>query len=168
VKTIPVLKMKSSRQELLNNKDKSMKSFLSDISFIIEAVYSKNKTDSDMLEIRDKFAVARRENPSGLVEIAGPYIWKYREQIKNEQVNFFLDRDFFEDIKEAKQTKGEEIVEMTEFEDVPVIMDKVKKTWVMFQKPEQQTLIKKVQSMLQHYCRYISVSRELDKAEQQQ
>lgn len=148
-----------NRTALTNSQDKSVTNFISNLNVILNAVYQKNKKDDDMNSLRDKFNVVRKENPNGLVEMAGPSIWKYREKIKDENVNFFLNNSFEEDIKEAQEKAS--VAEISEFEDVPVLLNKAKRAWHSFTLIEQQTIIKTIKTILQSYATYLSTCKEL-------
>jgi hypothetical protein len=152
-----------SRKDVLNMKESKMASFISNLNSVVDAVYQKNKKDNDMQAIKDKFDVVRKENPIGLVEMAGPYIWKYREKIKNENTSFFLNNSFEEDIQKAREDS--QLAEITEYEDVPVLLNKIKRTWHSFMPAEQQILIKKIQALLADYVGYISSCRALKPTE---
>jgi hypothetical protein len=150
-----------SRRDIINMRDTSMSKFNADLTSIVNAVYSKNKKDDEIISIKDKLSIARKENPVGLIEIAGPHIWKYREQIERENISFFIRNNFENDIIEASK----EIAEITEFEKTSVLLDKAKSVWHMLLKEEQIHMIKLIKSLLQHYSTYLSASKKLKEIE---
>lgn len=149
------------RKSIMDMKDRAITGFIADLGSILDAVFDKNKKDVDVIAIMDKFNVVRRENPSGLVEMAGPYVWKYKDQIRTENTSFFLNNNFEEDIEDA-QSKAQ-VAEITDFEDIPVLLNKAKRTWHCFQPTEQQIIIKKMQSIIKQYATCLSADRELSK-----
>ena len=148
-----------SRNTLQDTVNTAVKNFCQDMTFIIDVVYGKNKKDNLLIDVRDKFVVIRKENPNGIVEVAGPYIWKYREQIKNKDANFFLHNTFENDIINSQGG----VAEITPIDDITVILNKCKLTWHTFQKIEQDTIMKHVQNLLRSYATYVSATKEIAK-----
>lgn len=148
-----------SPQHLKQESANAVKQFVSDMTFIIEAIYQKNKKDPQIIELKDKFCIIRREDPTAIIAKAGPYLWKYREQIKQQNITFFLNNEFETDIVAATPA---EVLEATTFEDVPILLEKCKNTWHMFQITEQETLIKKIRGLLRSYALYISVQKQIE------
>lgn len=148
-----------NRESLLATRDKAVSNFANNMSKIIQAVKEKQKQNIDIIKIQDMFSVARRETPEMIVQMAGPYIWKYREQISTGNVDFFLANNFEEDIIEANGKK--EIAEISEFENTALLMQCAKRTWHMFIPAEKQNIIKLIKSLLQEYAKYISACKRL-------
>jgi hypothetical protein len=145
------------RKQLIEASDQAVKDFAEDLGYLVDAVLQKNRKDNLMSDMKNLFDLVRKENPIGLIEIAGPYIWKYRDNISKQNVGFFLQNNFEEDIISAKKNK--EIAEISNFEDIPMLLDQCKRTWHMFQKEEQQVLVKRVRNMLVKYATYVSATR---------
>lgn len=149
-----------NRDNLLEVRDKAVSNFVLNMSKIIQAVKEKQKQNFDIIKIQDLFSVARRETPEMIVQMAGPYIWKYREQISAGNANFFLDNNFEEDIMEANGKK--EIAEISEFENTALLMQCAKRTWHMFIPAEKENIVKLTKSLLLEYIRYISARKQLE------
>lgn len=147
-------------QYLQQESTNAVKQFVSDMTFIIEAIYQKNKKDPQIIELKDNFCIIRREDPTAIIAKAGPYLWKYREQIKQQNIAFFLNNEFEADI--ATATTAGKFLEATTFEDLPILLEKCKNTWHLFQTTEQEALIKKIRGLLRSYALYISVQKQID------
>jgi hypothetical protein len=156
-----VKKANQTRKNILDMKDKAQTGFVMELNAIIDAVCQKNSKDIDIVGVRDKFNIIRRENPTMLLEMAGPHVWEYRVQIKDENIGFFLNNSFEKDIEKAQSQSA--VAEITDFEDIPVIMNKIKSTWHRFMSAEQQIIIKRMKALIAHYATYVSATRELNK-----
>jgi hypothetical protein len=153
------------RRELLQNKDTSVRDFIANLTFIIEAVYSKNKRDPEMIGLRDKYSVARKESPEKIIEITGPKIWKYRKPISEGKVSFFLDNDFSEDIEEMQDSQSPQEPNSEKNRDLVELLDRARKVWEIFSPTEQTVIVKKVQGLLQYYSCYLSADKKLRELE---
>lgn len=148
------------RKLYLDQQEEVKKKFSDELGFMINCLWSRNKKDADILQIKDQYSVIRKENTTVIIEGAGPYIWKYREQISKSNVNFFLASDFKDELAVASASQ---IPEMTSFEDLPAILTKIKRTWHLFSPEEQEILKNKSKSLLSAYAGYISAGKELEK-----
>jgi hypothetical protein len=143
--------MDEERENHRKSMERGMVGFVRDLNKIVVDVCRKNDRDRDLRELRDKFFVVRKENPNGLVEIAGPYIWKYRKQIESRDASFFLTNSFEDDII-GSSPNG--VAEVSEFSDVPVLLQKIKKTWHQFDEDEKSVVMKTVANLLKNYSLY--------------
>jgi len=151
------------KKDVINAREASVSEFAANLNVIITSIHQKNKRDDDMQAIKDKIDVVRKENPVGLIEMAGPYLWKYKEKIGSENVSFFLNNSFEEDIEKAREES--QLAEITEYEEIPALLNKVKRTWHSFTPPEQQIIVKRIKALLANYAKYLSASRTLKASE---
>jgi hypothetical protein len=153
---------KKRKRDTIRMRDDSVRDFVNALNQVISAVYSKDKRDDSIIAIRDKFNVIRKEAPDRVITMAGPYLWKYREQIGEGNVNFFLNCDFEEDIKEAQ--RDSELAEITEFSEIPKLLGKAKRIWHCFTKEEKNVVMNHIKTMLQKYACYVSAEKSLGDA----
>jgi len=139
---------KNARLQLERNIDTIAKNFCAELTAVINAIYSKSSKDVDVMTLHDKFIVVKRENPKGLLEKTGPYLWKYREQIANENTEFFLNNTFEDDITGSP-------------EDFSVLLNKCKQIWHSLQLMEKSVIIKHIRVAVSAYAKYLSYSKEL-------
>jgi hypothetical protein len=144
-------------QNLRKDIDVSTKQFINDMIFVVDAVYQKNRKDLKFGEFRDKFSIARRENPNGLLEIVGPYLWKYKDDIISQNVKAFLDNDFVEDVESFRVSHPNE-----NLDTVHVFLNQCKQSWGQFLPREQDVLFKKIRNMLSQYAKYASATKALE------
>jgi hypothetical protein len=156
----PAIARLQARKQYLDQQESSMKVFITDFGYVITAMYNKNKRDADVMKIKDGYQIIRNENPKLVMEMAGPYLWNYREEIKGRKESFFLNNDFKKELAEAQKSG---VAEMTDFEDLPAIIGKMKRTWNLFTAVEKETIWGKVTSMLSQYASYVAAQKELDK-----
>jgi hypothetical protein len=142
---------------LLDLKEKATKEFISELSFVINALYSKNTNDNDFIFIKDGFAVAKNENPTVVLMVSGPYLWKYREQIENSNITFILQNDYETEIEEAK----EKLQSTDKYNQIKDILKKIKSTWHLFSEPEQSMIIKKMQKLIISYATFVGAEKKM-------
>lgn len=134
----------------LATKDESLKKFLTEFTFILNVICDKNKKDVDIEAIKDGFMIARKENPECILIKVGPYVWKYREIM--DDVNKLLSYDFSKELDRLANVENEK---------VKVILIKIKKTWGLFTKLEQDLINKKMKMIISNYATYVGACKQL-------
>lgn len=152
-----------SKEELQAEQDKQVKDFNAALAFMIRCVVDKNKKDEDIKDINDKFLAVKRENPSIVVIHGGPRVWKYREEIKKGEINFFLDNNFEDDVEEVQKEVQDEIPEAADTKKVMEIMTKIKLSWHRFNKEEQEEIMKRAKKLVKTYAAYLATDKQLQK-----
>jgi hypothetical protein len=147
------------RTQLLKNKTEFLHKYLNKLMEIINAMYSKNKKEPEIIELRDKFLVAKKEVPEKIINDTGPYLWTYREQIKKREIKKLLENDFQEEIGQYKET----IPSMEKFEKIPHLINQIKRTWHLFTSAEQNAMFTLLQELTGYYASYVGICRELKK-----
>jgi hypothetical protein len=148
------------KKQYLDQQTSNQKIFIADLSFTVNAMFTKNKKDPDICKIKDGFSIVKNETPELVLKRAGPYLWKYRNQIGSRDDKFFLNSDFKDDIASVSESG---IPEMTEFSDFPAMIQKLKHTWHLFTVPEKTHLWEKIANMLSQYAGYLQAEKELEK-----
>jgi hypothetical protein len=149
-----------AKRELRETRDKAIKDFINNLSFLISAVLQKNPKDNDFKRRIDEYNIAKKDAPEGVVKISGPPVWDYRKDIAAGNIKKFLMTDYTDDIKKYSDgtVPDEDLIE----EDT-VIIDKIKRTWHLCTPAEQSTMLLKVQQMVQYYAQYLSTIKQLQK-----
>jgi hypothetical protein len=140
-------------------KDKASKDFLTKMTFIVNAMYNKNKNDGHLIEVRDGYMTAKNENPDCIVMLAGPQFWTYRQTINSGILDSLLDSDFKDDI--AKIEGAEKYLEK-----IQIVMKKVKDTWLTFNADEQKVFKEKFKGMVGDYASYLKACKLLKPLEE--
>jgi hypothetical protein len=140
---------------LIDLKEKAVKGFISELSFLVNAVYAKNTNDQDFIFLKDAFTVAKNENPEVVTISSGPYIWKYREQIEKGNVDFIINNDYSSEI-EAIKTEID-----NSYDQVTKLLSKIKSSWSSFSSVEQGLIVTKVKNLVVHYATYLGAVKKL-------
>jgi hypothetical protein len=142
------------------------KNYSLNLGSLVDAVLTKHPKDAQLQGVVDKFNILRREDPMRTIELGGPHLWKYREQIHAENVNFFLNNNFKEDIVTGAAACNQ-VIDSSQIDSITDLLDKVKLTWHMYSESEQGVLIKKIKAALACYAKYISLQKQLQALENQ-
>lgn len=137
----------------ISEKERTATDFANVMTTIINAIYEINKKDNYILEVKDRYAIVRRENPFIIITIVGPYLWKYRENIKTGNLDVLLNNDFRDDVFEARGLIPDC------FDKIEDIINSFKRSWILFNTNEKEILKKKLQKMLAYYSGYLSVCK---------
>lgn len=132
--------------------------FNENLTKLINALLSKNRDNVDLLQMKDQLNVARKEMPRNIVELVGPHVWKYREQISNRDFNNLLNNVYENDVIEAA---GDEIVDNDKLAKASRIIQICKLTWHMFTAPEKEVIIKYITALLSGYAGYLSAIKHV-------
>ena len=149
----------TSRKDTIKIMDKAISDFVNEMTFVVNAMFEKNKKDNDIIEIRDGYMVAKRENPDCILKLVGPYFWKYRADITSGKMNDLLKNDYKDDIMEAQGS----LVDTSNFDKIQSIMSKIKRTWHLFTIHEQEILKGKFIKMVSIYATYVGGCKYLEK-----
>jgi hypothetical protein len=152
----------TQKRELREQKDACMKKFIHELTQLASAAMTKNKNDADFSRRFDEYNIAKRDAPDAVLRIAGPPIWDYREDIAKGNVDKFLKADYIDDI----QKYADKIPDADFIESERVLIEKIKRTWHLFVPAEQQIMLKRVQTLVSLYAKYIKINRELDKLQE--
>lgn len=138
-----------NNQKALQEKEKAITEFANIASTIINAIYELNRKDIYILEIKDKYAIIRREQPQIIIKIVGPYLWKYRENIKTGNLDILLKNDFNDEKIEAQELIHDSI------DKINNIIESFKNSWLLFSPFERDIIKKKLQKLLAYYSGYL-------------
>lgn len=150
-----------SYNQLMQEQDTCMKSFLDDLTYLVGALKSKNPRDPDLDEVRDRFMAVKNEVPALIMTGAGACIWKYRAKIaaaNTEAESFFLAHDFKADYAAIRK----ELPPSDDFEKFPEVLHKIKLTWHQFSPAEKGEVWTRAKRMLKMYATYEGNRRALE------
>lgn len=143
----------SNKQQLLKDKEKYIVDFSNELLTLITAFWRINKKDPFILEIYERYGIIKRENPNLLIEIVGPYIWKYRETITLGNLDSLLNNTFNEEITEIIGMIPDTL------DKIHDIIKSIKRTWTLFSYAEKEIIRKKSKTLLTIYSGYISICK---------
>lgn len=146
-----------NRKELKDTMETNAVQFCANLRFLMNNLCSKNPKDDDLIDLKRRLNLATTSNPRTIIEIAGPYFFKYRKSIASGNMDKFVDGDYMDDVREAAQKndiKGD-------VESVSDIIVKIKSTWKLFKPAEKQVTTTKIVEMLSFYAQYLMSQKKL-------
>jgi hypothetical protein len=157
-----LLKTQQNKRELMDILGKSSQDFCGHLKFLINTLWLKNQRDDDIIDLKRRVGIATSTNPMMIIKMAGPYFFKYRVSLSKRQADFFLDKDFKDDVREVAVE-----LEMTdEINTAHEVIKKVKKTWTSFNDPEKNILLTKAIEMLGFYAKFLMATKQLNQNSQ--
>jgi hypothetical protein len=146
-----------SKKQLMEQLSESSQSFCSNLRFLINMLWLKNKGDEDICSLKSRVTMATNSNPMTIIEIAGPHFFKYRESLTARKINFFIDQDFVNDVKEAQKVHDIKGDSSSAGEVIKII----KNTFKSFKEAEQTAIMNKAIDMLTAYSKYLIATKQL-------
>ncbi len=132
--------MTSNENEIINRYNNNMR-------MLCKIMKSKLSTDKNVENIIIKLNTGIQFDPLVLIRESGPYFIKYKEQINNKDITFFLNKnEWDDDIKDNKTV-------------IMDIINKIKSIWVVLNENEQSILFRIVESLLCDYCHYVILNK---------
>lgn len=123
-----------------------IKEFNKNITFLLNSILSKLPKDDDLLQIKNQYSIARNNAPSLIITEAGPYLLRFKKQILNKEINYFVNDDTFRN--EVSSLSSSDI-------NILSILNKLQLAFNDFTEAEQDIIIAKIQSMLLAYEDFI-------------
>jgi len=151
------VKLKEANRHSMNQ---AQKSFVSNSTSLVNIGAEKNKTDMQIQEMRELYRVIMASEPNLIITNVGPYMWKYREQIKKRDEAFFIDNEFSNELNEYYSRESH--TDQFDQNDINVLMNSIKKSWSTFTNPEKIVVWKHVNTMLMTYAQYLKCEREIN------
>jgi hypothetical protein len=145
-----------SAQDSINNFNKSL-------SFLVNAIFSKNKKDNDILRLKDQLSVAQKVSSMTVIEKVGPYIYDHADIIQNKRVSALLNKDFSGEMQTA-YTKAGMVLDGDQKDQGMNLISICKKTWHTFSPQEQGVIWNHLQTLLKSYCGYLLALRNASTA----
>lgn len=143
-----------TRKTLESSRDAALKDFNRTLKLIVKAMHTKQKQDMDLAELKSHLDIAISDAPLDVFERVGKYIWDYREDIAKSNVDEFMRKDY-------KKELEQEVTEESEITKFMELIQKIKRTWRLFNTVEQQDIIKKFQNLVKQYAIFEGCNREL-------
>lgn len=139
----------SDSKEQAETKAELAKKFQDLINFSFDRLLDKSLA---LTVLRKVLGIKIQLDPEFMITQAGPFFFKYREKIKAEDIKFFLEHDYAEQIKDLSDlTAGYgENVALGLVEGIKTALGKTK----------AETVKKLVNGMLETYCKYVIQCRQ--------
>ena len=145
---------KKQATELYNT---SCQDFCSHLRFMVNTLWLKNQRDDDISDLKRRVGIATTSNPVTIIKLAGPYFFKYRESLSQRKVDFFLGKDYKEEVEELATQQNISV----ELKSAGEVINKIKDTWKTFNEQEKHIILTKSVEMLSQYARFLTASKRL-------
>ena len=137
-------------------RDNAAKAFNNAFRTVTDMLISKHPKDYDLADMREKLVLVMIEMPIMVVEVSGPYVWTYRELIRQRNIEELIKNDYATEVTELAKSKNPKVVDTTN-----AIITKVKDTWPKFTEPEREVVADKFVKLLTSYASFLGACRKL-------
>ena len=149
------------KREIRDSMEKARRNFNSNLQKLISLACKKNSDNDKIQSIKEIFTGINATEPSLIIVNAGPYIWKYKEELARRDEKFFVENTFENDVAEFY---GDEVPEeqntFTE-DDVSQVMRGLKRTWHLLTKSEKNIVWQYGTGILRAYAQYLGCEKKL-------
>lgn len=123
------------------------------IIYLTKLLEKKNDYNPNIKELQNRVHLATTTDPFILIQEAGPYVFKYREQIRRNDVEYFM------------ESKPEDLIDgnIPEEIDANNVIELCKQNWSSLKDDEKKIIIQKVKELLTLYVRYLLFEQERKK-----
>jgi len=149
------------KREIRDSMEKARRLFNSNLQKLIGLSCKKNQTDDHIQNIKEIFTAISATEPSLIITKAGPYIWKYKEELARRDEKFFIENTFEKDVATFY---GDPIPEMSDTfteDDVSDVMKSLKRTWHLLNKSEKTIVWNHGTELLRAYAQYLGCEKKL-------
>lgn len=123
------------------------------IVYLTKLLEKKNDYNPSIKELQNRVHLATTTDPFILIQEAGPYVFKYRDQIRRNDIEFFM------------ASKPDDLIDgdVPEEIDAGNIIELCKQNWNNLKDSEKSIIIDKVKSLLTLYVRFLLYEQERKK-----
>lgn len=156
--------MQKTKRELIDMRGKACQDFCGHLRRLTNMLWSRNKDNDDINSIKRRLNIATNSNPMTIIEIAGPQFFAFRESLTARKIDFFIERDFEQDVYKVQKTHEIEGDSSSANEVINVI----KSTFISFSEAEKTIILNTAIDMLSCYARYLVCTKKLNEQKSQQ
>jgi hypothetical protein len=151
----------AARQKLLEQQAEAEQAFANAMSSLVNNMFEKSRSDPDLVEIRNKFVMAKNEGRL-LLERVGAYLWMYREQIKSRSDTFLMGGNYEEEIKSGVAGKSG-MPDSSQVEYIKRIIGKLRVIYGSCNALERSQMWTLITQMLSQFAAHANCEKELEK-----
>ncbi len=149
--------MATNREMIRKNIMNASQNYNKCIADLLNCVKIKSKNDDEMVALCEKFAVVKSVDGDIITQASGPYIWKYRKEIRDKDEQFFIKNNFTAEVEQVKTQKKDDIGGM----DIYKIIKMCKQLWASMSVYEKEICWNHLQGCVRNYASYIGCSKQL-------
>ncbi len=149
--------MQNTKKDLVETLGRTSQDFCAHSRFMMNMLWLRNQKNEDITDLKRRITIATNSNPVTIIEIAGPQFFKYRESLKARQVDFFLNKEYMDEIKEVQtvhDVKGDT-------SSADEVIKTIKTTFSSFKDAEKTIILNKAIEMLSFYTQYLIATKKL-------
>lgn len=137
-------------EEFLAHQAALINTFNGIIKKLLVALVSRYPEDAKIVRTKKRVFLAIEELPSLVINIVGPYLFRYSEQITSQNDSFFLDTNYDEELNSSNDREKAEVV--------AYIIPKIKASWRKAGGAERAEYAETVIDLLYTYVDYKALS----------
>jgi hypothetical protein len=130
-----------------NAKTNHIIAYCRELLTLVNKLIQLDPNDLELDRIHNKIVIAKNAAPSAILELTGPYLLKYKNEIKDTKIEFFMTEDLLDEEYENRQN----------YETVSYMIQKIR-NWNMsdsISDDQRNIFITSVKKMLVLYCKYV-------------
>jgi hypothetical protein len=144
--------------QLTTEQDKLMDDFFKVLTEMLRSLKTKAVNNDDLMDLWEKYNLARVNAPHTTFVGAGKVIWKYKDRIIARDENFFITQSFEKDIAEARQA----LPEAAEFDRFSDILNNIKLLWHTLSAGERTLIFTQARTLVGQYVSFEQNRRALE------
>ncbi len=106
-------------------------------------------------DLKKRISLLINENPLMVIDTLGPYLLEYAEQIKAHSGEFFINKDFTDEVSVDSADEKEQILKLVRI---------IKKIYANSSITEREFVNDSMEDLLISYCRYLIEKRQDEKS----
>jgi GTPase involved in cell partitioning and DNA repair len=109
---------------------------------------SKLPKDNEVIDISKKLNLVINSDALFILKETGPYLYKYKEQINEKNMTYFINKDDWSDDINTEANINDSQLSHN-------IINKVKEIWIKLKDNEKNIIYSITESLLLDYCNYL-------------
>lgn len=126
----------------------SVSSFNRGIKALTVSLYNLAKTDATIWRAKERVVTAVSVEPLLVINLVGPYLYKYKDQIYSGDDQFFVENDYGQELRDATSSERKEVV--------MAIIPKMKAVWQALDPDTKLAFQEGVVGLLDDYIEYLA------------
>jgi sulfur relay (sulfurtransferase) DsrC/TusE family protein len=118
------------------------------IKMLLKIMQTKLPNDIEVNDINKRLNTALSFDPLFILTESGPYLFKYKKQIEEKNMTFFINKDDWSDDIAAVNNKDDSELSHN-------IINKIKNIWKYLNDKEKNVIYNITESLLSDYCNHL-------------
>jgi len=122
--------------------------YTNNIKTLLKIMKSKLPKDNEVIDISKKLNLVINSDALFILKETGPYLYKYKEQINEKNMTYFINKDDWSDDINTEANINDSQLSHN-------IINKVKEIWINLKDNEKNIIYSITESLLLDYCNYL-------------